>query len=119
MGSCTTLTTVTGRSTSARTVLPSTRSSSPFPLKPLPDNGYDPRQCAAEGCDRPSDVIDGTHRFWDGDVPLCDDCNALRPDPEMSTSRQAALDILIEEEEEPDEPKSVTVVNPRSFKLFG
>lgn len=119
--------------------MPSTRPSTPFPLKPLPDNGYPPGQCAAEGCERASDIIDGTHRFWDEDVPLCDGCYGLRPGPAplradpLTRTHQIMLDTLIAIDEEPwkphespkpkpkpePEPELAAIVKPRSFKLFG
>lgn len=138
MASTTPLSTATDSSTFARTALTSTRPKlkPPFKLKPLPESGYPGRACAAKGCDRPSDVIDGTYRFWDEDVPLCDDCNALRPDPELrppdpepirgQTEDAIMLDDAwlpqMEVEVEQDEKDKTLLrftAKPKSFKLFG
>jgi hypothetical protein len=48
-------------------------------LKALPDDGeYNRAMCAGFRCNAECSTIDGTHRIWDLDVPLCDRCWASR-----------------------------------------
>jgi hypothetical protein len=42
-------------------------------LKPLAEeDSFASGTCAFKDCVRRSDLIDGTHRYFKGDVPLCD-----------------------------------------------
>jgi hypothetical protein len=101
--------------------LTSTRPKPPFKLKPLPEGGYSGRACAAEGCDQPSDLIDGTLRIWDEDVPLCDEHYAQRPGaPLQELVKTKVIKPVVEVEQDDDDPDLYHIaVNPRSFKLFG
>lgn len=94
-------------------------------LKPQPANGYPVALCAADGCGRESEYIDGTGNVWDFDVPLCDNDYAKRPPAPMRKPEP------VKEEDTSDYSWEVTVdrddedptlyhftAKPKSHKLF-
>lgn len=112
----------------------SARKKPPFKLKPLPENGYPAKQCAAAGCDLPSDTIDGTGNVWDEDVPLCDGHFDRRPDAPLRPAERIRgqtedaillddawlpqMEVEVEQDEE-DKALFHFTAKPKSFKLFG
>lgn len=103
-----------------------------FKLKPRPDDGYPPRLCAAEDCDRESEYIDATRNFWDFEVPLCNIDYERRP-PAPVRVPEPKSEPVKEVEEAPSEyelsqytqlkARAIEDIenadSPKSHKLFG
>ena len=90
----------------------------PFKLKPRPEGGYSAGECAASRCHDDCDVIDGTSRIWDFNVPLCSHHFGLRPDPPpMSAKKTSSPEVQIKVEDPPESQEIVPKPEPKPEPL--